>query len=302
VCDQVARGNLPAFRTMLRNGSYGPLATLRPTEGPPIWTTIVSGKLPRDHGVKSFIAYQLRGSKSRYELLPRGVFIGTLQRIGLVSVYPVSASARKVKTLWNALNAFGIDVGIVRLWGTHPVEKVRGFMLSHYFHALPTKRLAEALYPMTLIQEVTAKRVSQADLDSAFISQFVDTNVTAADAEYPWWQQDLMRDALSPDLTYLRAGSVLREAYDPPFFATYFFGLDVVGHSFLRYARPEQFGDVSPAEVRRYGHVRDRYMAFLGQVVAETIDRLRDDEVLIVLSAYGMRPVSLWRRVIAGMS
>ena len=37
-----------------------------------------------------------------------------------------------------------------------------------------------------------------------------------------WWS-----GALAPDLTYQRAGAVLRAAYDPPFFATYFYGLDV---------------------------------------------------------------------------
>ena len=53
------------------------------------------------------------------------------------------------------------------------------------------------------------------------------------------WRRELVERALAPDLTYQRAGAVLRAAYDPPFFATYFYGLDVVGHAFYRFAQPE---------------------------------------------------------------
>src|SRR5262249_25153634 len=89
---------------------------------------------------------------------------------------------------------------------------------------------------------------------------------------------------------------VLRAAYDPPFFATYYRGLDVVGHTFFRFARPESFGDVRPEERRRYGHTMDAYAAFLGQAVGDLALGVRADEVLIVVSAYGMDPLPAWRR------
>ena len=57
-------------------------------------------------------------------------------------------------------------------------------------------------------------------------------------------RDELLERALAPDLSYERAARVLRAAYDPPFFACYFYGLDVVSHAFLRYARAEEFGDV----------------------------------------------------------
>ena len=40
-------------------------------------------------------------------------------------------------------------------------------------------------------------------------------------------------------------------------------GFDVLGHSFLRYAQPEQFGNVTAAESRRYGKVLDRYTGWV---------------------------------------
>src|SRR5262249_35499412 len=110
------------------------------------------------------------------------------------------------------------------------------------------------------------------------------------------WRRELVEQALAPDLTYERGGAVLRAAYDPPFFATYFRGLEVVGHSFMRFARPESFGDVRPDERRRYWHVLDAYLAYLGRGIGELAQGLRPGEVLLVVSAYGMEPVPQWRR------
>jgi predicted AlkP superfamily phosphohydrolase/phosphomutase len=115
------------------------------------------------------------------------------------------------------------------------------------------------------------------------------------------WRRDLVERALAPDLSYERAARVLRAAYDPPFFALSYFGLDPVGHTFLRYAQPDRFGDVGATEVRRYGKVLDRYLAYLSASVGETAQGLRPDEVLLVVSAYGLRPVSPWRRLASGL-
>ncbi len=300
VDDRLARGELPALAAMVRRGAYGPLTTLRPTEVTPIWTSIVTGHRSREHGVKSFVSYRLRGSEARYELLPRGAFVGLLQQTGLVTAEPVTNVARRRRALWNILNAFGIDVGVVRLPGTHPVERVRGFMLSDSFQPASRARLAESLSPPTLANEVAARITSPEDVDQALLSEFLDVPSEASGDRVPW-RRDLVERALSPDLSTLRAGAALRAAVDPPFFATYLFGFDVVGHSFLRYAEPEAFGDVSAEDARRYGRVVDRYAAFLAQAAGDLAAGLKPREVLFVVSAYGMDLVSPSRRLRAAL-
>ena len=295
--DGVSRGGLPVFGQMMRRGAHGPLATLRPTEAPPIWTSIFTGRLPRDHGVKSFATYRLRGSTTVYELLPKGALVGLLERAGLVSTAPITSASRHRRALWNALNAFGIPAGIVRGWGTHPPERIQAFMLSPYFHLFQRDpaRAADALHPADLAAEVRARAVEGKDIDRALLAPFIDLSVDFPRDDLPW-RSELLDRALAPDLTYQRAGAVLRAAYDPPFFATYYRGLDVVGHRFLRFARPEAFGDVRPEERRRYGNVMDAYAAFLAQGVGELAQSLRPDELLIVVSPYGMEPLPPWRR------
>jgi hypothetical protein len=292
---------VPAFARGQRRGAFGSLATLRPTEGPPIWTTIFTGRLPRDHGVKSFATYRLRGSETVYELLPKGAFVSLLERTRLVETAPVTAASRRRRTIADALDAFGIPTGLVRIWGTHPAEHRRGFVLSPYFHVLAEgERAAEALSPPDLLEEARARVVRASDLDPAFVAEFVAPGDVASD-EPVRLRSDVLETALAPDLTYRRVGNLLRSTYDPPFFATYVYGLDVVGHSYLRFARPDRFGDVSPAEARRYGRSLDRYTALAGHWIGEAMQELEAGEILLVVSGYGMEPVPLWRRLIAGL-
>jgi predicted AlkP superfamily phosphohydrolase/phosphomutase len=294
----IARGPLAAFGRLARRGASGPLATLRPTEGPPIWTSIFTGCLPRDHGIKSISTYRVLGSPRSFELLPKGALVGLLERAGLVSRRPVTSASRRRRALWDALNAFGISAGMVRVWGTHPPERVQGFMLSPYFHLLrdDPARGATTLFPADLWKEVLARTVRGSEIDPSLLQEFVDD--PSRDGA---WRRPLVEEALAPDLTYHRAGSLLRSVYDPAFFAVHVNGLDVAGHAFFRYAHPDRFGDVRPADVRRFGRVLDRYEALVGQWVGELGQGLRPGEVLFVVSGFGMEPVPLWRRLLGGV-
>jgi predicted AlkP superfamily phosphohydrolase/phosphomutase len=292
------RGTLPSFEYLLRRGAHGPLGTLRPTEGPPVWTSIVTGALPRAHGVKSFITYRLAGSSAVFELLPKGLLVSALEKLGLVATAPVTSAARRRPALWNALNAFAVDAGVVRLWGTHPVERIHGFMLSPRLSRGRSTRPAELLHPLDLMEEVQAQVVSGDDVDRALVSEFVDRSVPPGPDDERL-RRLLVDEALAPDFTYQRAGNVLRTAYDPPFFATYFYGLDVVGHAFLRFAEPGLFGNVGADSARRYGRVVERYATLVGERVVALVEARRPDDIVILVSGYGMEPATLSDRLLA---
>jgi predicted AlkP superfamily phosphohydrolase/phosphomutase len=298
VREGLRRGTLPSFEYLLRRGAHGPLGTLRPTEGPPVWTSIVTGALPRAHGVKSFVTYRLAGSATVFELLPKGLFVSGLERLGLVTTAPVTSAARRRPALWNALNAFAVDAGVVRLWATHPVERIHGFMLSPRLHRQGSASPAELLHPRDLLDEVQAQVVSGADVDRALVSEFVDRSVPSGPDDERL-RQLLLDEALAPDFTYQRAGTLLRTAYDPPFFATYFYGLDVVGHAFLRFAQPGMFGNVGAESARRYGRVVERYATFVGERVVALVEARRPTDIVILVSGYGMEPATLGDRLLA---
>jgi predicted AlkP superfamily phosphohydrolase/phosphomutase len=298
---RAAAAELPSFASLIDRGAFGALETLQPTEGPPVWTSIFTGRSPRFHGVKSFVTYRLRGSSTSLDLLPKGALVRLLEAGGLVSSAPVTAASRRGPALWTALNAFGIQTGIVRFWGTYPPEPVQGFMLSNYFHLVAPDpiRVASALHPPQLAPEVAARAVAPGDVERALVSDLVNTDEEVAEEQAAPLERELVERALAPDVSYRRAAEVLRSAYAPPFFASYVYGTDVVGHAFTRFAYPDRFGDVPEAEARRYGDVVSRYTELVGSWIAERAATLGPGEILLVVSGYGMEPLPLWRRVAA---
>ncbi|MCM2257216.1 MAG: alkaline phosphatase family protein [Vicinamibacteria bacterium] len=294
----IAAGDAPALERLMRRGAWGPLGTIEPTEGPPLWATLATGTLPHVHGVKSFASYRLPGSPTPVDLLPKGAFVTLLERFGFVSRVAIGPASRRRPAIWNALDAFGQGAGLVRVWGTHPPEKLRGFVLSPYFHLLreDPARAASTLYPPDLWPEASARTVEARDVDPALLAEFVDLTGSGAEDGLPW-RRELVERALAPDLSYSRAGAMLRQAYDPSFYALLFHGLDATGHVFLRFSRPDAFGDVSPEQARRYGHVLPRYLGWVSQQVGELAQSLAPDDVLVVVSTYGMEPVPFWRRL-----
>ena len=293
----------PVLARLARRGALGSLATLRPTEGPPLWTTLMTGRFPRDHGVLSATTYQLAGSRSEWSLLPKGVAIGLVERTGLATRRPVGSTTRKRRAVWNVLDAFGAPSGLVRVWGTQPPEAIQGFVVSPYFHLLSREpaRAGAALHPQDLLNEVAARAVRPEDLDPALLADLADTPRAGSPLDDPRLRA-LAERALAPDLSYRRAAEVLASAYRPALFVLGFHGYDAVGHAFYRDAHPEAFGDVRPEDVRRYGRVLERYASLLGRFVSELEKELEPSDVLLVVSAHGLEPTPLWRRLLGALS
>ena len=193
------------------------------------------------------------------------------------------------------LDAFGIPAGVVRVWGTHPPETIRGFVLSPYFHLLhgDPARAAETLFPGDLLPEVAARAVGPRDLDPALLADLAEATSPLDDPLL----HALAEDALAPDLTYARAAEVLRRAYTPSLFVVSFHGYDLAGHAFYRYAHPEAFGNVGADEARRYGRVLDRYASLVERWVGDIEREAGPGDLLVVVSAHGLAPVPLWRRL-----
>ncbi len=293
----------PVLARLARRGALGSLATLRPTEAPPLWTTLMTGRLPRDHGVLSATTYELAGSRSEWNLLPKGTAIGLVERVGLARRRPVASTARKRRAVWNVLDAFGVPAGLVRVWGTQPPEAIHGFVVSPYFHLLSgdPERARAALHPHDLLNEVRARTMRAEDIDPALLADLAEAPRGGSPLEDPRLRA-LAENALAPDLSYRRAAEVLGSTYRPALFVLGFHGYDSVGHGFYRYAHPEAFGDVRPEEARRYGRVLGRYAALLGGFVSELEKELGPADILIVVSAHGLEPTPLWRRLLGVLS
>jgi hypothetical protein len=139
------------------------------------------------------------------------------------------------------------------------------------------------------------------DLDPGLLAALAEAPRTGSPLEDPRLRA-LAERALAPDMSYRRAADVLVAAYRPALFVIDFHGYDAVGHSFYREAHPEAFGNVPPEDARRYGHVLERYLSWLGRYLSELEKSLEPGDLLLVVSVHGLEPTPLWRRLFGVLS
>ena len=100
------------------------------------------------------------------------------------------------------------------------------------------------------------------------------------------------------DAVALRLSQVFQQSRPVQFSAVRYPAIDAMGHYYLRYAEPASFGDVSDAERLRYGRVLEQYDTQLDEVIGNAMEALGPDDLLLVVSGFGMEPLSLGKRVL----
>lgn len=292
---RAAEGHFPNFGRMLDRGATVDLATLRPTQPEPVWTAVATGKYPPRNGVPSGARYYVRTRDHAIELLPDYCLAHALVRFGLVQTESHSSASWRAQPLWNILGSRGITSGIVRWPLTYPAPDTLGFVISDRAHQVSGSLLRlsdEGIASPTNLLPLAVSAFSEPATAVPEIAP-VAANPTTSGLE-PVQEQPTRWDAL-----YGRLARTLAAAGRPEFLAVRYTGLDAIGHIYLRYATPRAFGDVPEADLRTYGAVLERYYSFLDAEIGRELDQLGPDDLLLVVSGFGMEPMSVPKRVLA---
>jgi predicted AlkP superfamily phosphohydrolase/phosphomutase len=289
VSPAAAAGRLPNFGRMLDAGSVMHLATLRPTQPAPAWTAVATGKRPSMNGVRSASTYGVGAAGPSLDLLPDYCLAHGLVYFGFLHETPHTSASVRARTLWDILGASGIGSGIVRWPLTYPAQPVRGILVSDQLHrtADPALRGTEppVTHPTTFVTSLEA-RLDTFPVDDVAMAGLPD------DVPYPGV------GSLAVDRFYAEVFDHVRQAPDVQFTAMRYQGLDTMGHYFLRQATPRDFGDVSEDERRQFGRVLEQYYRYIDEELGRAINRMGPNELLIVVSAFGMEPVSMPKRAL----
>jgi predicted AlkP superfamily phosphohydrolase/phosphomutase len=289
VTNAASEGRLPNFGRILDAGAVANLATLHPTSAEAVWAAIATGKLPQKNGVRSAAEYRVRGRPDGppIQLLPAYCFASGLVRYGILTERPQDGSALRAHPLWTILSAVGVSTGVVNFPLTYPAPAVNGFVVSDAY-----LRASDVIEPRADPAMLSPQEYAQ---EAAAVVQAADAgDVGPALAGVPPRHQtpariDRLYDRLFQSLSASHPVQVALMRFQSP---------DQIGHYFLRYAEPSRFGDVSDEDRRRYGGLLEAHYAMVDDAIGRAIGVLGPDDLLLVVSGYGMEPLSLGKRLL----
>ncbi len=108
----------------------------------------------------------------------------------------------------------------------------------------------------------------------------------------------LARAAFLRDWATEVAANEERSALTPQVFHLHLDGLNNVQAYFYKYSSPQQFGGIPQERIDRYGAVIERYYGYYDGLIGKFLTGLKDDEILVVYSAFGIEPLPLWKRFV----
>jgi hypothetical protein len=288
----VAAGRLPNFGRLLDRGASMHLATTRPTQPEPVWASVMTGMWPSHHGVRGTARYRPFNGDVAVDVLPDYLFSQALIRLGLLIEEPYSPAGLESLPLWQIAGRYGVPTGLIGLPLTHPADSQAGFIVSDRFH-----RRGDSAAVLDARPAISPARVDAAARAALAADQGQPDTANPVPLELRP-QTGESSSTVDADRLHHRLAMYLGAVEPVRLLAVRYSGLDSVGHYYFRYANPEAFGDVSEEERRQFGRVLDDYYAYVDALVGDALSSLGDDDLLLVVSGFGMEPLTFGKRLL----
>jgi hypothetical protein len=271
----MARGVMPNLARLVAEGTSGHVKTLSPALSPLVWTTMMTGTSPLEHGILDFLQFDP----------------ATGQR------EPITSSERRVPAVWNMATAGGKRPAVFGLWATFPAEAVDGLIVSDRLFTFLYKEQAPppgVVFPAdreSWARDGLARAERSADYDAvhAYLPSLTRREYEAvADSEEPYAHPvSALRRMLIETQVYTDLSLQWIREQHPDLAVVYLQSTDTIGHVFAPYAPPRQAA-VSQEDFDRYSGVPERFF----RVIDDRIGQYRDAAVatgaaLMIASDHG---------------
>ena len=268
-------GKMPHLASLVNEGRDGILLTEHPPLSPLLWTTMMTGASPLEHGILDFTRLQ-PGSGIKE---------------------PITSEERQVPAIWNMASYGGRSVAVFGLWATYPAEAVHGLMVSDRLMTFLYQEESPppgVVYPAA--RESWARVVLREEEDAVGLDELRHYLPWLTAEEYARHETSddpyahpigALRRILVETRVYHRLATdhLAREA--PDLSVVYIQGSDSVGHVFAPFAAPRQ-ASVSAEEFERYNAVPEKYFEYLDGLLGD-YRRLAEAHgaVLVLASDHG---------------
>jgi hypothetical protein len=270
-------GRLPHFARLMREGSYGPLATLADANSAMIWASIYTGMPVARHGIEDFYRIRLPGMTAPGLFPVHRTFFkelaGYLEPLGITERQTMHRGSMRALPIWEVLDRIGVSIGVIDgFYVSYPAPALRdgGSYFLAYGLATRYQRLvrhggrpgSEALRsyvePHELLEEV---------------SPYLEREEAA-------WQSGTLLD-------------LLRRRAQPRFLSLYTHQPDTVQHAFWKWYEPQRFlGAPGPNGARLGARIPETYVQ-LDELIGGVLARGDPDTVVMVISDHGHSPTIL---------
>ena len=309
------QGRMPVLSRLVEQGASGDLESYAPCASPLIWTTMVTGKDYRRHGVTKFEGWRVPFFRCGGLDIP--TWSGVDKAIRRFPVRAIQSGDRRTNALWNVLSEAGWSVGFSSWWASYPVEPVNGFNITDQFtFVLKSYRksgfayLEEAagiVHPDSLTGRLIPTFASPDEITETELARFarVDPGDLERIRNLAGWEKPLAGDRgfETPDefflgalvLPYLDDLSRTRmfiaayEEYRPDVVGFYIRGIDDVQHHFWHFREPERFArhEIPEDQMEKFGHVIESYYTFTDSLIGSVLDTLAPGTQVFLVSDHG---------------
>jgi Flp pilus assembly protein TadD len=273
--DYMARGVMPNLARLASEGTGGRIKTLSPPLSPLVWTTMMTGVSPLEHGILDFVQFDASSGVKE----------------------PITSTERRVPAVWNMANAGGKRAAVFGMWATFPAESIDGLIVSDRLFTFLYKEQAPpggTVFPPereTWAREGLAR--AQRSVDFAALREY-----------FPWLREAEYGKVADSDDPYSQPVSALRrmlietKVYGdlsldwirrdrPDLAVVYLQATDTVGHLFAPYVPPRQ-PSIAQADFDRYNGVPERLFRSIDGLIGQYRDAARDaGGVLMIASDHG---------------
>ena len=294
-------GLMPNFDKLIRDGSYGKLASQHPIYSIVIWTIFVTGVERDTHGILYF-----------YKPGENGATV------------PYTSMDRKVKALWNIMDMMGEPSGWVNWWASWPVEKIKGFNISNFYindFGFNEINDTSLFYPpeikddLKILKETYNPEWGETEADRVFGDVSI-INKESLRTDYwgnfkyaslnwifshnkPFYYYNYLRNDFTTDELAVRTGIDMMTKFNPRLTGIYTHGIDDVSHKFWKYdsvapmlGEPDyqwhhEPPEIDPEEKKLYGKILPSYYQFIDRKLGEIMNAVDDKTTIIVASDHG---------------
>jgi predicted AlkP superfamily phosphohydrolase/phosphomutase len=301
-----AMGKLPNFSRMMAEGCHGPLDGCGLSNSGAIWTSIVTGRHSRDHGIDALDYYCFGGMRLSKRLVRTVVHVGAkrllraLRDSGILQRRLFTCADVEAKTLWDVVSDAGGRVAVVNWVNTWPAPKVNGCVASDRMQTWRWVELQREdmkdehlTYPPELVHELVPLVLRPFELPVDAFRPYVDLPekelAALPHAEFDKRSvQSELRFSISSDTSTRRMLEHCLDAFAPVnLAAAFFWGMDKVQHAAFDCIPFIGGPRASRDDIRRFGNVVPQSYVFIDSMVGALLARMGPGDSLFVLSDHG---------------